>query len=137
MVSQTISYLGSLRCKAVHGPSKVEFISDAPKDNHGRGESFSPTDLLVTALAACSVTSMGIRAQGDALSLDGTAVYAEKHMGSDSPRRVSKIVIRIDMAPAIPRSYRSILEQTARTCPVAKSIHPDIVVELSFRYPDE
>jgi len=134
MVSQSITYLGTLRCSAVHGPSGVHFVTDAPTDNHGRGESFSPTDLVVTALATCMVTTMGIRAQADGVSLDGTSVVAEKHMSTDPPRRVARIVIQIRMPGDIEISYREILERTARTCPVAQSIHTAIDVALSFRY---
>ena len=137
MVSQTISYLGRLRCSAVHGPSSVQFITDAPTDNFGRGESFSPTDLLVTALATCMVTTMGIRAQRDGVSLDGTKLYVEKHMSSQPPRRITRIVVRIEMPPGIAPPYRPVMEQTARTCPVAQSIHPGIDVELSIRYRDK
>lgn len=134
MVTQSISYLGSLRCSAVHGPSGVEFITDAPRDNHGRGESFSPTDLVVTALATCMVTTMGIRAQQDGVNLDGTAVSVEKHMSSDPPRRIRRIVVHITMPSGLEPRVRSVLEETARTCPVAQSINPGIHVELSFRY---
>ncbi|MBE0558828.1 MAG: OsmC family protein [Proteobacteria bacterium] len=134
MVSQTISYLGTLRCSVIHGPSGVQFVTDAPTDNHGRGQSFSPTDLVVTALATCIVTTMGIRAQGDGVSLDGSTVFIEKHMSTDPPRRISRIALRIEIAAGISASYRLILEHTARTCPVAQSIHPGIESELSFHY---
>src|SRR3990172_1224767 len=96
MVSQSMRYLGELRCKAIHGPSADELITDAPTDNLGRGESFSPTDLVVTALATCMITTMGIFAQRDTVHLDGAKVYAEKHMSSDPPRRIVRIVIKID-----------------------------------------
>lgn len=134
MVPQTISYLGSLRCSAVHGPSGVTFITDAPRDNHGRGESFSPTDLVVTALATCMVTTMGIRAQRDGVNLDGTAVAVEKHMSADPPRRIGRITVHISMPPGLEPRNRAVLEEIARTCPVARSIHPGIDLELSFHY---
>ncbi|HTY35934.1 MAG TPA: OsmC family protein [Bacteroidota bacterium] len=136
MVSQTVSYLGELRCRAVHGPSGVELVTDAPTDNQGRGESFSPTDLVVTALATCKVTTMGIVARRDNVSLDGTKVYAEKHMSADQPRRIIRIVVRIDFPKGIATEYRPKLEQTARTCPVAKSLHPDVTLDVTFSYPD-
>jgi putative redox protein len=136
MVPQTSLYLGELRCKSAHGPSKVELITDAPTDNLGRGESFSPTDLVVTALATCKLTTMGIAAQRDGVSLNGTKVYAEKHMSTDAPRRIVKIIVKVDFTSGIPRDYRPMLERTARTCPVAKSIHPDINVDVTFSYPD-
>ena len=136
MVSQSTLYLGRLRCKAVHGPSAVELVTDAPTDNQGRGESFSPTDLVVTALATCKVTTMGIVAQRDNVRLDGTKVYAEKHMSSDMPRRIARIVIKIDFPPGVAQEYRQKLENTARTCPVARSLHPDVKLDVTFSYPD-
>jgi putative redox protein len=129
-------YLGELRCKATHGPSKVELVTDAPTDNQGRGESFSPTDLVVTALATCQVTTMGMVSHRDNVILDGTKVYAEKHMSSEGPRRIVRIVIRIDFPAGIPREHRGKIENTAKTCPVARSLHSDILVEQSFSYPD-
>lgn len=136
MVPQSLSYLGQLRCRAIHGPSKVEFVTDAPTDNHGRGESFSPTDLLVTSLISCQVTTMGITADNEGMEIDGTSVYAEKHMSQDPPRRVVGIVVRIDFPPGLTMDQRTRLEHIAQTCPVARSIHPDIKIDLSFHYPD-
>ena len=136
MVPQSLEYLGELRCKASHGPSGVELVTDAPTDNQGRGESFSPTDLVVTALASCKVTTMGMVARRDNVSLNGTKVYAEKHMSTDAPRRIVRIVVKIDFPRGIPRAYREKLEYSARTCPVAKSLHPDITLDVTFSYPD-
>lgn len=136
MVPQSFMYLGELRCTARHGPSGVELVTDAPTDNQGRGESFSPTDLVVTAFSTCMVTTMGIVAQRDTVKLDGSKVYAEKHMSTDSPRRIVRIVVRINFPLGIPRQYREKLEYTARTCPVAKSLHPDVALDVTFSYPD-
>ncbi len=136
MVPQSSVYLGELRCKAKHGPSGVELITDAPADNQGRGESFSPTDLVVTALATCTVTTMGIVARRDNISLDGTKVYAEKHMSTDAPRRIIRIVVKIEFPMGIPQQYRDKLEVTTRTCPVARSLHPVVTLDLTFSYPD-
>jgi putative redox protein len=136
MVPQSFIYLGELRCRAKHGPSGVELVTDAPTDNQGRGESFSPTDLVVTALASCKVTTMGMVARRDNVSLDGTKIYAEKHMSTDAPRRIVRIVVKIDLPRGIPRQYREKLEYTARTCPVAKSLHPDVTLDVTFSYPD-
>lgn len=136
MVPQSFLYMGKLRCKATHGPSGVELVTDAPTDNQGRGESFSPTDLVVTALATCEVTTMGIVASRDHVTLDGTRVFAEKHMSTDAPRRIARIVVRMDFPPGIPKHYREKLELTARTCPVARSLHPDVTLDLAFSYPD-
>jgi putative redox protein len=136
MVPQSIIYLGELRCRAMHGPSGIELVTDAPVDNQGRGESFSPTDLVVTALATCKVTTMGIVALRDSVNIDGTKVYAEKHMSTDPPRRIAKIVVKLDFPGGIPSGYRAKLEHTARTCPVAKSLHPDVQLDVTFSYPD-
>ena len=136
MIPQTFAYLGELRCEATHGPSKMKLITDAPTDNHGRGEAFSPTDLTVTSLATCMMTTMGIAVEREGVKLAGSTVYAEKHMSTDPPRRIVKIVVRIRFAPGIAKEHRSRLEHIARTCPVARSLHPDITVDLSFEYPD-
>lgn len=136
MVPQSLLYLGELRCRATHGPSRVELITDAPTDNQGRGQSFSPTDLVVTALATCKVTTMGIVAQRDNIKLDGTKVYAEKHMSTEGPRRIERIVVKIDFPSGIPQDYRLKLEHTARTCPVVRSLHPDVALDVTFSFPD-
>jgi len=136
MVPQSSVYLGELRCRATHGPSGVELVTDAPTDNQGRGESFSPTDLVATALATCKVTTMGIVARRDNVDLTGTKVYAEKHMSTDAPRRIVRIVVKIDFPHGIARQYREKLEHAARTCPVAKSLHPDVNIDVTFSYPD-
>ncbi len=136
MVPQSFIYQGGLRCEAIHGPSKTHLVTDAPTDNHGKGESFSPTDLLVTSLATCMVTTMAIAVEPEGVRLHGTTVYAEKHMSADPPRRVARIVVRIDFAKGIAAKERSRLEHIAHTCPVRKSIHPDIKVDLTLNYPD-
>jgi len=136
MVPQQTLYIGELRCTSTHGPSKVELVTDAPTDNHGRGESFSPTDLVVTALSTCMITTAGIAAQKDHVSLDGTKVYAEKHMTTQSPRRIAKVVVRIEVAARVPREYRLKFEHICQTCPVVLSINPEIQVDLKFQYPD-
>ncbi len=136
MVPQNTLYIGELRCKATHGPSNVELVTDAPTDNHGRGESFSPTDLVVTALSTCMITTAGIAAQRDRVSLDGTKVYAEKHMTAELPRRIARIVVRLNVSPGVPNDYRPKFETICRTCPVALSVHPDIHIDLKFEYPD-
>jgi putative redox protein len=136
MVQQNISYLGELRCEAIHGPSSVHLITDAPTDNQGKGESFSPTDLVVTALATCIITTAGIIAQREHVNLEGTKIYAEKHMSTDSPRRIVKVVLDFDMPKSIPLNFRTKLKATAASCPVKQSMHPDVEVDISFRFPD-
>ena len=136
MVHQNITYLGELRCEAIHGPSSVHLISDAPTDNQGKGESFSPTDLVVTALATCIITTAGMLAQREHVKLEGTKIYVEKHMSTDSPRRIAKVVLDFDMPKNIPLNFRPKLKATAASCPVKQSIHPDVAVDINFRFPD-
>ncbi|MDD8018177.1 MAG: OsmC family protein [Bacteroidota bacterium] len=136
MVPISVVYQGQLRCQATHDNSGIQFITDAPKDNQGRGESFSPTDLVATALGSCIITTMGIRARNDNVSLDGTTIAVEKHMSTDSPRRIAKIVVHLVMCQGISKEYRRIIEQIGHACPVARSLHPDVALEIQFRYPD-
>ena len=136
MIPQSMIYLGELRCKATHGPSRVELITDAPTDNQGRGQSFSPTDLLVAAMVTCQVTTMSLNTRNDHVTLDGTKVYAEKHMSHEGPRRIIRMVIKMDFPAGIPPEHRVKIERTAKTCPVALSLHPDIRIDQTFSYPD-
>jgi putative redox protein len=136
MVEVEIAYEGQLRCSAVHMPSRVELNTDAPVDNQGRGESFSPTDLVATGLGSCMITIMGMVAQRDGIKLDGTRVRIEKHMTQTPPRRISKLVVQFDFAAGIPPNRRSVLERSTSGCPVVRSIHPDIDVQVSYHYPD-
>jgi putative redox protein len=136
MVHQNITYNGELRCEAIHGPSSVHLVTDAPTDNHGKGESFSPTDLVVTALATCVITTAGMLAQREKVKLEGTKIFAEKHMSTDSPRRIVKVKLEFDMPNSIPLNFRPKLAATAASCPVKQSLHPDVAVDIHFRYPD-
>ena len=136
MVSYRLSYQGGLRCEATHDPSQVRIITDAPTDNHGRGESFSPTDLVTAGLGVCMLTTMAIAVQNENLVLDGSRAFVEKHMSTEPPRRIVRMVVQIEFAPGVPKDRRPFLEHTARTCPVARSIHPDIDVAITFSYPD-
>lgn len=136
MVPISISYRGDLRCEAAHGPSGVRLVTDAPVDNQGKGESFSPTDLVATAYGACMTTIMGIVARRDGIVLDGLGVAVEKHMTTALPRRIARLVLRFAMPAGLAGPVRSKLEAASRTCPVALSLHPDVQVEVSFTYPD-
>lgn len=126
MVSIHVDYEGDLRCRAVHGPSKIELFTDAPVDNHGRGASFSPTDLVATALAACMATVIGIKARQKQLDVTGMTVDVEKHMSQDSPRRIAALPVRIFIPLPADHPDRRLLEATALACPVHQSLHPDI-----------
>ena len=133
MVEIKIRYEGQLRCAATHGPSGTDVLTDAPVDNRGRGESFSPTDLLATALGTCMLTIMGIRAEALGLDLEGAQVRVTKHMVADPARRVGRLEVLLEL-PAVPPEQRPELEQAAHTCPVARSIDPRIALEVDFAW---
>ncbi len=136
MIEINVSYEGQLRTRAIHGPSKSELITDAPVDNHGKGESFSPTDLVATALASCMATVMGIVAERKQIDLQGMKVHVEKHMSTDAPRRIIALPVVIDMP--LPNSHpdRALLEATALSCPVHQSLHPQIQKSVTFNWKD-
>lgn len=126
-------YQGKKRCQMSHQPSGATLTTDAPKDNQGEGSTFSPTDLLATALGSCVLTTMAIVADRDGVELAGSKVELEKVM-SQNPRRVAEIPITIHLPQALPADYRAKIERVAHTCPVSKSLHPDVVVALTFSY---
>ena len=129
-----VQYNGDLRCTATHIKSGNQVITDAPTDNNGKGEAFSPTDLLCTSLSTCMITLMGIAANSKEIQLGQIDADIEKIMGSD-PRRVSGINIQFKIQNL---SYtdreKEILKNAAMTCPVAKSIHPDIAPGIDFQF---
>jgi len=129
-----VIYEGELHTRACHGPSGRELETDAPKDNEGRGESFSPTDLLATALGSCMLTVMGILARRHGWSLAGARASVEKQMTSRPRRRVQRLVVRLEMPPGIPEAARAPLERAARSCPVGESLHPEVEVDLDFAW---
>ena len=127
-------YLGELRTEAKHVRSGKKLITDAPPDNQGKGESFSPSDLLATALGSCMLTIMGIAGRTHNINIEGTKIKITKVMASN-PRRVKEVHIVFDMPKiAYDEKQKNILELAAKTCPVALSIHPDIKQELTFNY---
>lgn len=127
-----IGYAGALRCEAKHGPSGEVLLTDAPVDNHGKGESFSPTDLVATALGTCMLTVMGIYAERHAIDLRGASVVVIKEMTATPPRRIAKLSaeIRMPLPPDHPR--RAALERTALTCPVHESLRTEVERPVSF-----
>lgn len=129
-----IAYQGQLRCEAQHGPSGNKFVTDAPVDNHGKGESFSPTDLVATALGTCMITVMGIFAQRHEVDLTGATVTVLKDMTATPPRRIAKLTC--DLRLPLPESHplREALERTALTCPVHQSLHPDVEKPIRFHW---
>lgn len=128
-------YSGSLRTEAVHEQSGTKIITDAPLDNHGKGESFSPTDLMATALGSCMLTIMGISAPAYGYNLDGTTVETEKIMGTN-PRRIVeiKLMFYFPKGNNYTDQQKRVIETAAKTCPVANSIHPDIKKTIVFNY---
>ena len=132
-MTSEIIYKGALRTEAKHLQSQTIIETDAPTDNQGKGECFSPTDLLATSLGSCMLTTMGIKARDLNVDLDGTQVSITKIMKSE-PRRVSAIKVEIEFPQEVRADdkQKMILENTALTCPVAKSIHPDIEVDVHF-----
>src|SRR5580765_2770460 len=133
-----IVYEGQLRCRATHGPSKTQLTTDAPVDNHGRGESFSPTDLVATALGTCMTTLMGIVAERSQLDITGTTVHVVKEMIQEPVRRIGvlRVSIRVpaNKAARLTPEERKKLETAALHCPVHKSLHPDIQTPIEFAY---
>jgi putative redox protein len=134
MVEIQIAYLGQLRCQAKHVPSSTMLLTDAPLDNMGRGESFSPTDLVATALGTCMLTIMGIVAQRDGIDLGGTTVKVTKEMVTAPVRRIGRLPVEIHVPATLPEDQRKKLEHAAHTCPVHKSLHPDIDSPVTFRF---
>ncbi len=132
MITSKVTYQGDLRTTAVHLQSANEIITDAPVDNHGKGEAFSPTDLLATSLASCMLTIIGIKAADMEVDVTGTTAEVTKVMSAD-PRRVSEIHVTITFQQAIDDRTQKIFYNTALTCPVAKSIHPDIIQNITVR----
>ena len=132
MVLTEIEYQGDLHCKAVHGPSETALSTDAPKDNQGRGESFSPTDLVATALGTCMLTIMGIMARTLDLDIAGTTASVEKEMTATAPRRIARLAVKIRVPQPISPENRQKLERAAHTCPVHKSLHPDVQTPIDF-----
>ena len=134
MVEIKIDYEGQLRCAAEHVPSGNKMATDAPVDNQGRGESFSPTDMVATALGTCMATIMGIAAQKRELSLEGLRLVVLKEMSTDLPRRISRLEVEIHVPLSEDHPHREVLENAAMTCPVHHSIHPDITVEIDWHW---
>ena len=132
MVEMKLVYEGGLHARASHGPSGASVETDAPVDNQGKGEAFSPTDLLATSLASCMLTTMGIVAEREGWAIEGALARVEKHMELEPRRRVGRIVIELLMPGALPEVARTRLESTARGCPVAVSLHPETKIDLSM-----
>jgi putative redox protein len=125
-------YQGDLHCTSVHTPSKTELPTDAPVDNQGRGESFSPTDLVATSLGTCMLTTMGIVARTLNFDLTGASATVDKEMSSTPPRKINRLTVAIRVPRTTSPENRQRLENAAHTCPVKKSLHPDIETPIEF-----
>ncbi len=134
MVEIKLSYEGELHCSAIHLPSGNALVTDAPLDNNGRGQAFSPTDLVATALGSCMATVIGIVAKRKEIAVEGMTVTVRKFMSDDQPRRIKRL--ELDLQMPLPASHpdRKLLESAARGCPVRHSIHPDIAVEMNWSW---
>ena len=132
MISR-VKYKGELRTEAVHLKSGKTIITDAPIDNKGKGEAFSPTDLVATALGSCMITIMGIVAEREGITLDGTTAEVEKVMVT-SPRRIGEVKIKIKFIQKLNRDQRDKLERAAKTCPVSGSLNEDLKETVEFIY---
>ena len=126
MVNISVKYTGDLRSDAVHGPSNAKIATDAPTDNKGKGEAFSPTDLVATALATCMSTTMGIKAQELGVDLRGMTISVQKEMSKDPPRRIVGLPSEVHIPLPKNHPQRELLEQTALNCPVHRSLPVEI-----------
>jgi putative redox protein len=134
VVQVDIVYEGQLRCKATHEPSGTTMMTDAPKDNMGEGKYFSPTDLVGTALGSCMMTLMGIVAQRENLDISGSTVKVTKEMAMAPTRRIGKLTVVINIPQKLTDDQQTKLKNAAMTCPVHKSLHPDIETPIEFHF---
>ncbi|MBC7793104.1 MAG: OsmC family protein [Clostridia bacterium] len=129
-----IRYDGSLRCAAIHEPSNTTLTTDAPRDNKGLGNSFSPTDLVATALGTCILTTMAISANNRGEALDGASAIVHKEMVTDPKRRIGKLTVAITMPAALSQASRERYEHIAHTCPVTQSLSDRTELVMTFSY---
>ena len=134
MTTSTSKYSGELRTHSVHTQSGETYITDAPRDNEGKGEAFSPTDIVATSLANCMMTIMGIVSKRKGLIIEGTEAKIDKFMGTD-PRRITEIKIDFYFPVNFSEDERKLLEKSALNCPVAKSLSSDLKQNIEFHYP--
>lgn len=133
MVKMTALYTGHKHCQADHEPSGSIIETDAPKDNQGRGEKFSPTDLVATALGTCALTTIAIFAEKDGVNVTGSRMTVEKVM-TPPPRKIASLKLIIEMPKDIREDYREKIKGYAENCPVKISLHPDVQVPMEIRY---
>lgn len=133
-VEMRLEYQGQLHCELVHGPSGTRIHTDAPKDNEGRGEAFSPTDLVGAALLSCAVTTMAIKAAKESIPFTTARGKVVKEMSPTPPRRIAALSLELELPASLSPAHRARLEEIARTCPVALSVSKEIALPLSFKY---
>ena len=133
MATSSITYVGELRTICIHLQSGTQILTDAPTDNHGKGEAFSPTDLVATALGSCMVSIMAIKSKDLEVDLKDSTVSVTKIMQAE-PRKIAKIIVELNMAIDTSEKNKTILERSAMTCPVLLSLHPDIEKEVTFNW---
>ena len=134
MVEIQIAYQGNLRCSARHVDSGATLLTDAPKDNLGNGESFSPTDLVATALGTCMLTIMGIAAKRMDVDLSGATVVVTKEMSAAPIRRIARLAVTVRVPARLTEEQRQKLQNAALSCPVHKSLHPDVQTPINFQW---
>jgi putative redox protein len=134
MITSKVKYLGQLRTECLHLKSGQIFLTDGPIDNHGKGEAFSPTDTVATALASCMISIMGIKANLNEWNIDGTSAKVTKIM-AEHPRRISEIHVHLIIPGVLnQKKAQTLLKQSALNCPVAKSLSENIIQEISFEF---
>lgn len=136
MVKMKVVYEGQLHCRLTHEPSGSQIVTDAPKDNQGKGEAFSPTDLVGAALGSCILTVMGINARKNNVNLDGATVEVSKEMVTTPIRRIGKLSVTVQLPQGILQEHRAELDKAGHSCPVHRSLHPDVDVQIRIIYPD-
>ena len=134
MVEIDTIYEGSLHCVSTHAPSRATLQTDAPRDNMGKGEAFSPTDLVATALGTCMLTTMGIVAQRMSLDIAGSKVKVQKEMVTTGPRRIARLTVEMTIPTMLTTEDQDKLRNAALTCPVKKSLHPDVEMPVTFHF---
>jgi putative redox protein len=134
MVEINIVYQNDLHCMATHEPSGTKLFTDAPKDNQGKGESFSPTDLLATSLGTCILSIMGIAARAMQVDLTGATANVHKEMTTKPTRRIGALAVIIEVPTSPSEAQKQELIKAAHACPVHKSLHPDIQISVEFRW---
>jgi len=132
-MTSKITYLGDLRTSSIHLESGIEILSDAPKDNHGKGEAFSPTDLVANALGSCMLTVMAIKANEMSIDLTGTTIEVTKIMQTE-PRKIARIIIQLNINLELDEKSKIILERIAMNCPVLLSLNADIHKDTTFNW---